>query len=81
MTTWNKEAWTISHYFACAVEYGDYGDMSADEIIQFDNWVNASQAGRTGYWSMDDEGGTNYQTCEITGFFSDCMEISYNFKE
>lgn len=77
---WNKITYEISQHFACALEYGDYGDMSKQEIYEFDVWLHAEQDGNQGHWSIDDCS-ENYGKCEVTGLQSNLMVVSWNFKE
>lgn len=77
---WNKITYEISQHFACALEYGDYGNMSFAESQKFHAWRHAAQYGKTGHWSIDDCS-ENYGKCEVTGLQSNLMIISWNFKE
>ena len=70
----------ISQHFACAIEYGDCGDMSPEEIEEFDQWQYNEQDGKTGHWSID-EISEHYGKCEVTGLFSNLMQVSWNYKD
>lgn len=74
-----KISYNISQHFACAIEYGDYGDMSDEEINQFDDWQYNEQDCKKGHWSID-EISEHYGKCEVTGLFSNLMRVSWNFK-
>lgn len=76
---WNKTEYKISQHFACALEYGDYGDMTEEEITEFDNWVTNEQDGKAGHWSID-EISEDYGKCEVTGLFSNLMLVNWNYK-
>lgn len=76
----NKTEYKISQHFATTIEYGEYGDMSEDEIEQFDQWQYNEQDGKQGHWSID-EISEHYGKCEVTGLFSTLMSVSWNYKE
>ena len=77
---WNKTEYKISQHFATTIEYGDYGDMPPEEIEEFDQWQYNEQDGKTGHWSID-EISEHYGKCEVTGLFSNLMQVSWNYKE
>ena len=77
---WNKIEYKISQYFACALEYGDYGDMAEDEVEQFEAWLINELDGRDGHWSID-EISEDWGKCEVTGLFSSLVLVSWNYKE
>ena len=77
---WNKIEFNISQHFATIIEYGEYGDMSEDEIEQFDQWQYNEQDGKQGHWSID-EISEDYGKCEVTGLFSTLISVSWNYKE
>ena len=74
---WNKTEYKISQHFATTIEYGD---MTEEEIDQFDEWQYNEQDGKTGHWSID-EISEHYGKCEVTGLFSTLMSVSWNYKE
>ena len=77
---WNKTEYKISQHFACALEYGDYGDMTEEEISQFDAWVEYAQDGIAGHWSIEDHDGEDFGCCEVSGLFANRATVRYNFK-
>lgn len=79
MSEWDHYEYRISQHFACFLEYGDFGDMTEEEIQQIEEWVTREQGGKTGYWSIQ-EINEDYGKCEVTGSFSNLMSVRYNFK-
>ena len=69
----------IGQHFACALEYGDYGDMWDSEIQQFNVWLECEQGDKIGHWSIE-EISENWGKCEVTGLLSDRMVVRFNFK-
>lgn len=69
----------IGQHFACALEYGDYGDMTQAEIDEFNAWMEKEQDNKTGHWSIE-EISENWGRCEVTGLLSDRMIVRFNFK-
>ena len=78
---WNKTEYKISQHFACALLYGDNGDMTEEEIKEFDDWAFNEQDEKQGHWSIDSHPCEDYGRCEVTGLFSDLMLVSWNYKE
>lgn len=69
----------IGQHFACALEYGDYGDMSDDEMQQFNDWLESEKCDKVGHWSIQ-EISENWGKCEVTGLLSNRMVVRFNFK-
>lgn len=77
---WNKIEFRISQHFACALEYGDFSDLTEDEQNEFQQWLECEQDGKTGHWTID-EISEDYGKCEVTGLFSNLMQVSFNYKD
>lgn len=77
---WNKTEFKIAQHFACALLYGDYGDMSFAEAQEFHAWRHNEQDGKQGHWSIDSHPCEDYGKCEVTGLFSNLTLVSWNYK-
>ena len=78
-TVFDFYEYKIGQHFACALEYGDFGDMSDAEIREFNEWLENEQEGKTGHWSIEDTG-ENWGRCAITGLLSNRMIVRFNFR-
>ena len=77
---WDHYEYKIAEHLICALEYGDYCDMSEEEISQFKSWLEYAQDGKTGYWSTDYDG-EDFGPCAVSGLFANRITVKYNFKD
>ena len=78
--TWDYYEYRIAEHYIFAIEYGDYGEMSDQEISQFQAWLEYEQAGIAGNWSIEEHGMEDYGHCAVSGLFVNSVQVRFNFK-
>lgn len=69
---------SILECFACYIEYGDAGDMSDDDVADFDATERDLVAEHgAGHWSIDTDYTEDYGHCDITGVFGRLIKATY----
>ena len=80
MNQWDYLEFKIAEHYICALEYGDFGDMTESEVAQFNNWLEKEQDGVVGHWSIEEHDGGDFGVCAVTGFFANRATVRFNFK-
>ena len=80
MNQWDYLECKIAEYYILALEYGDFGDMTASEVAQFNNWLEKKQDGVVGHWSIEEHDGGDFGVCAVTGLFANRATLRFNFK-
>lgn len=80
MNQWDYYEYKIAEHFIFALEYGDYSDMSDEEIVEFQSWVETEQDSVVGHWSIEEHDGGDFGVCEVTGLFANRATVRFNFK-
>ena len=77
---WDYYEYKIAEHYIFAIEYGDYGDMSKEEISQFNAWLETEQKGIVGHWSIEEHDGGDFGICAVSGLFANRATVRFNFK-
>lgn len=76
MVEFTEYEYTISKHFSCALEYGDLSGLESCDEKSLEKFMADLPEGR-GHWDWGDMDDNDFQQCEITGLFSDCVEVKY----
>ena len=77
---WDYVEFRIAEHFIFALEYGDYGDMTKEEIAEFQVWLECEQGGVAGHWSIEEHSSEDYGRCAVLGLFANRATVRFNFK-
>ena len=74
--TYQAEIMTV---FPSAIEYGEYSDLTTDEIAALNEWLDEQPKGAIFEYAEESEFGT----CDILGIMGDVVQItvSYNLHD
>lgn len=78
------EKYQIAECYICYLINGDPGDLSDDEMSDFDRWEYGVRDNRFGHWAINDtednQAEGEYGICDVTGLYATVYPVAFCYR-
>lgn len=80
---WHQITYRVGAHFLPAIINGDESGLTDVESAQLGEWLAQQQDGRnaSGHWATVEDSRDEFALCEVTGLWSECESVTFNWRE